>query len=364
MHRFKVAVCILGLFIGTVFICPQAEARSLFKTPHDLEGACGDLADDLADSGKLKNKRVAVLEFEPRGKTHSSMLDRRIAEYLSMALAGIGDRSWTVVERLELARMENEIQEHKDTSFDYNNWMRHHLNADLTVIGSYLFTENKLRITAKVVDSINGDTVASATVDQYVDDEVRQMSRTVKPATDFARIAENLQASLTGKSVRRQSKGSSRASLFRIVGGNKIPFKKKNPPVFSIGDRMGFSIKPPMDSKLYIFNYDPAAEQEEAILLYPIPEMEAAVFPGERTRIFPACISQGVDSYDVAEPRGRMIFKIIGIDSGVDMDLTRSLKLRDGYYWLDSSNLKVVIGDLSALPESSWWSEDIEFWIQ
>lgn len=43
------------------------------------------------------------------------------------------------------------------------------------------------------------------------------------------------------------------------------------------------------------------------------------------------------------EPFGRMLFKIIGIDSSVSMDLSEPLKEEDGYYWLDSSNLSSFI---------------------
>ena len=59
-----------------------------------------------------------------------------------------------------------------------------------------------------------------------------------------------------------------------------------------------------------------------------------------------------------------MLFKIIGIDSSVGMDLSESLKEEDGYYWLDSSNLSGFIEALSSLPDNAWWSEDIEFWIE
>ena len=135
-------------------------------------------------------------------------------------------------------------------------------------------------------------------------------------------------------------------------------------PVFNPGDEMGFSVRPPMNSKLYILNYDPAAEHGQAILLYPIPLMDIQVFTKQRTSFFPAIISQGVSSYKVEEPFGRMLFKIIGIDSSVSMDLSESLKEEDGYYWLDSSNLSSFIEALSSLPDNAWWSEDIEFWIE
>lgn len=363
---FKANSVVFILFILTVLLFSSARivAAAVFGFPHTLSEACEELADDLGNSGRLDNKRVAVLEFEPRGKAGPSMLDRRISEYLSMALADVGDRSWTVVERLELARMENEIHEHKSMAFDYNDWMRNKLDADLCIMGGYLFVGDSLRITAKVVDSVSGSTVTSATVDQLVDDEVRQMSRTMKPVTDFARIAENIQAVLTGGSSSEKSDHISRTSLFKMKDGRRVAFKDNASPVFVIGDKMGFSIKPPMASKLYVFNYDPAAEQGEAILLYPIPGMRSTLFSAGSTSSFPACISQGVDSYEVTEPRGRMIFKIIGVDAGVNADLTRSLKQRDGYYWLDSGNLKAFINDLSALPKSSWWAEDVEFWIQ
>ncbi|WP_157046903.1 hypothetical protein [Maridesulfovibrio salexigens] len=357
-----VALCSLLLFLAIT--CEQAKARSLFDGMSNLERAGETLAEELAENKLLNGKRIAVLEFEPHGNSAPSMLGKRIAEYVGLALVKDEKRTWTVVERLELARLHNEMSEHKEHSVDYNEWMRRHLSADVLILGSYVLSGKKLRITAKAVDPVNGSTIASATVSRRTDTEIKQLSRTRKPATDFAREVEDITATLTGRENYRRTGQQSQVKLFKLAGGNRINFKQGMMPVFNPGDEMGFSVRPPMNSKLYILNYDPAAEHGQAILLYPIPLMDVQTFNKQRTSFFPAIISQGVSFYKVEEPFGRMLFKIIGIDSSVSMDLSESLKEEDGYYWLDSNNLSSFIEALSSLPDNAWWSEDIEFWIE
>ncbi len=361
---YALALCSLCIMLFLTISCGPAKARSLFDRMSNLERAGETLAEELTANGLLGGKRIAVLEFEPHGNSAPSMLGKRIAEYVNLALVREDERTWTVVERLELARMHNEMSEHKEHSVDYNEWMRTHLRADVLVLGNYVLSGKKLRITAKAVDPVNGSTIGSATVSRRVDDEIKHLARTRKPVTDFAREVEDITATLTGRASTRRTGTQSQVKLFKLVSGNRINFKQGMMPVFNPGDEMGFSVRPPMTSKLYILNYDPAAEQGQAILLYPIPLMDVQVFPKNKTSFFPAIISQGVSSYKVEEPFGRMLFKIIGVDSSVAMDLTESLKEEDGYYWLDSSNLSSFIEALSSLPDSAWWSEDIEFWIE
>ena len=357
---FSVFMCILF----TAVTGSPVHARSLFGSPDSLGESGAELADELSEHGILDGKRIAVLEFESIGKNGPSMLDKRIAEHVAISLVAIKKRTWTVVERFDLARMQNELSEHKDTSFDYNKWMRKRLKADLLVLGSYVLSKKKLHITVKVVNPENGSTLTSASVNQYLDDETSQLARTRKPATNFATVADDIQSILTGSKYTKGTKSGSRVKLFKLVNGKKINFNRGELPVYKVGDKMGFSVKPPMTSRLYVFNYDPAAERGEAILLYPIPHMKPYEFSAQRTRFFPSFVSHGVKAYDVQEPRGRMVFKIIGVESAIKMDLTRSLKFRDDEYWLDSTNLTDFIEDLSTLPDASWWSEDIEFWIQ
>lgn len=358
------AAYILYVILVLTLFCSRTEARSLFKTKSGLERAGETIAEELAENGLLGGKRIAVLEFESQGNTAPSMLGKRIAEYVGLALVNEENRTWTVVERLELARMHNEMSEHKERSVDYNEWMRKHLRADILIIGSYVLSGKKIRISAKAVNPNNGSTIGSATVSRRTDDEIKQLSRTRKPVTDFAREVEDVTATLTGTSYARKTNSESLVKLFKLIGGNKINFKQGMMPVYNPGDEMGFSIRPPMNSKLYVLNYDPAAEHGQAILLYPIPLMDVQTFPKKRTFFFPAAISQGVSSYKVEEPFGRMVFKIIGIDSSIEMNLSETFKEQDGYYWLDSSNISKFIEELSSLPDSAWWSEDIEFWIE
>ncbi|WP_320173552.1 hypothetical protein [Maridesulfovibrio sp.] len=362
MMRYTVVLCCLLLFLA--FSCGTAQARSLFDGMSNLERAGETLAEELAENNLLNGKRIGVLEFEPRDNFAPSILGKRIAEYVGLALVKDEERTWTVVERLELARMHNEMSEHKEYYVDYNEWMRKHLSADVLILGSYVLSGKKLSITAKAVDPVNGNTIASATVTRRAEDEIKQLARTRKPATDFAREVEDITAILTGRENLRKSGQQSQVKLFKLAGGNRINFKQGMMPIFNPGDEMGFSVRPPMNSKLYILNYDPAAEHGQAVLLYPIPLMDVQIFPKNKTCFFPAIITQGVSSYKVEEPFGRMLFKIIGIDSSVSMDLSESLKEEDGYYWLDSGNLSSFIDALSSLPDNAWWSEDIEFWIE
>ncbi|TIH14908.1 DUF4384 domain-containing protein [Marinifilum sp. JC120] len=359
-----VAFCSLFLLLFLTVSCAPAKARSLFDRKSNLERAGDELAEELAENGLLAGKRIAVLEFEAHGNSAPSMLGKRIAEYVGLALVRTEGRTWTVVERLELARLHNEMNEHRHDSVDYTEWMSRNLRADVLVLGSYVLSKKKLRITAKAVDPANGSTIGSATVSRRVDEEVRILARTRKPATNFARITEDITAILTGQEKSLNTAKQSRVKLFKLVGGNRINFKQGMVPVYNPGDEMGFSVRPPMSSKLYILNYDPAAEKGQAILLYPIPLMNVQNFPKNRTSFFPAIIAQGVSSYKVEEPFGRMVFKIIGIDSSVKMDLSESLKKEDGYYWLDADNLNNFIEILASLPDSAWWSQDIEFWIE
>jgi len=138
-----VTLCSLLLFLAIT--CGQAKARSLFDGMSNLERAGDALAEELMENKLLGGKRIAVLEFDPLGNSAPSMLGKRISEYVGLALVKDEERTWTVVERLELARLHNEMSEHKEHSVDYNEWMRRHLSADILVLGSYVLSGKKLR---------------------------------------------------------------------------------------------------------------------------------------------------------------------------------------------------------------------------
>ncbi|WP_031480105.1 FlgO family outer membrane protein [Maridesulfovibrio frigidus] len=365
MIRNKLLIFCVVCSLSTLFAVNYTSA-GLFSSPDNLQEAGEELAQNLSVAGVLANKRIAVLEFKTQGAVQDSMLGKRIAEYVSSGLVGIKDHNWDVVDRFEIARLRNEMEEHKDSVFDFNVWMRKKLQADLLVLGNYVIAGDDISITTKIVNPESGSTVSSASITLSANSEIKQLSKTRKPRTKFAGAVEDITAILTGngRGIGNQGKSSSALKLYKIAGGNRIPFKRSNVPVFNVGDKMGFSVMPPINSKLYIFNYEPGAEKGEAILLYPIPGLRLESFPAKRTRRFPSYVSRGVTSYDVDPPLGRMVFKIIGVDDTINLDLTNSLKVEDGYYLLDSSNLNSFMDDLSSLPDISWWSEDVEFWIQ
>ncbi|OEU65122.1 MAG: hypothetical protein BA863_06665 [Desulfovibrio sp. S3730MH75] len=355
-------------FVCTLSFCFAVNhaSASFFGSPDNLKEAGEELALDLSKPGALVNKRIGIIEFKTQGPTQDSMLGKRIAESVSVGLVSIKGRSWDVVERMEIARIRNEMEEHKNSRFDFSEWMRSELQADLLVLGNYVIAGDDISITTKVVNSESGSTVASASITLSVNNEIKQLSKTRKPRSKFAGTVEDITAILTGngRGGSHQGKNSSAVKLYKVAGGNRIPFKRSDVPVFNVGDKMGFSVIPSINSKLYIFNYDPGAEKGEAILLYPIPGLKVESFPAKKTRRFPSFVSRGVTSYDVDPPLGRMVFKIIGVDNTINLDLTDSLKVQDGYYWLNSNNLSSFMDDLSSLPDISWWSEDVEFWIQ
>ncbi|WP_027177509.1 FlgO family outer membrane protein [Maridesulfovibrio bastinii] len=367
MHfiRLLTGICFCLFFLCTFSATAHA---GFFGPPENLKESGEELADELSSSDSLENKRIAVLEFKSHGAAYESMLGKRIAEYVSSAMVGIKDCNWDIVERMEIAIIRNEMEEHKDDVFNFGDWMGKRLQADLLLMGSYSITGKDIAITVRVVNPSNGSTVASASIIQPVNKEIEQLSRTRKPRTDFAETVEDITAILTDDGSKRTDDNpqekSSHLKIYKVQGAKKVAFKKNEISVFDVGAKMGFSVIPPINSKLYILNYDPAADRGEAILLYPIPGLDPASFHAGRTYQFPEFVSGGVTSYDVEEPLGRMVFKVIGVDDSLKMDLTGSLELRDGYYWLNAENLPEFMDNLSSIPDNSWWSEDVEFWIQ
>jgi hypothetical protein len=146
--------------------------------------------------------------------------------------------------------------------------------------------------------------------------------------------------------------------------GKPVTFGPNQAIVLAVGDKMGFSVRPPMDSQLYIFNYDPQAREDEVIFVYPLPQIEPKTFVKGQTYTFPECIDPRAVSYPVDPPLGRMVFKVIGVESGQGhATLVGGLDGLKGYYVLHQKDLKGLISRLAVLPEAAWWEESVEFWI-
>jgi hypothetical protein len=69
-------------------------------------------------------------------------------------------------------------------------------------------------------------------------------------------------------------------------------------------------------------------------------------------------------SYPVREPCGRAVFKIIGVDAQTDVSLTPEVAPGADYYYLDREDLERLIRRLRVLPDSAWWEESLEYWIE
>jgi hypothetical protein len=153
-------------------------------------------------------------------------------------------------------------------------------------------------------------------------------------------------------------------ALFIVENGRLMGFPSGEPIQLKVGDKIGFSVRPPMDSRLYVMNFDPQSSEDSVIFLYPLPQFGAKLFRRDTTYEFPRSIDPNALSYPVDPPAGRMVFKIIGVDASQErVDLARGLESHHGYYQMDPGALKVFLKDLSSLPASAWWEETIEFWV-
>jgi hypothetical protein len=156
----------------------------------------------------------------------------------------------------------------------------------------------------------------------------------------------------------------SRVAIFALENGRAKGFPAGEPIQIKVGREVGFSLRPPMDSRLYVMNYNPQSMDDEIVFLYPLPRFAPMTFRKDTTYEFPRCVDPKALSYPVEPPLGRMCFKVIGIDASQEgLDPARGLPSSLGYYQMDINGLKALLKDLASLPASSWWEESLEFWV-
>ena len=329
--------------------------------PANLDAACEKLADRLARAKPLAGKRLAVLHFQA-ADGFDGLMSNVLARKLLTALAQAKKRKFELVERLEIVRLMDEMEAfgpdgkvHLDDEglLDIDKWAEK-FKADYVVLGTYTWLKQKglLDIDCRVVRPDNGRVIASASVKLKVNKDLERILSSPAASKGASARLESLSSSSSSKG---------RISLF-VLRKNKKVALTGNAPVVNVGDNIGFSVCPPMNSRLYVFNYDPGTG--EVIFLYPIKELIPLVFTKGRVYSFPECVDKSAVSYRVDPPVGRMCFKVIGISSDVDVDLTAGLKVQDGYYVLRQEDMKRFLSKLSLVPPAAWWEESIDFWIR
>ena len=327
-------------------------------TPDDLADACQTLAKTLAM--KIPDgKSVAVRRFSSAGGI-PTLLGIRIQDLLTNALSAVEPRKFHVVERLRMAELDLERMTFGSTRGDNLDQWAQRLKADLIVAGAYGEGSDQLKIHCRLVAPESGRVLEAALAQLPFSPDIRRLARTPAPSNPTAGVFEAIVASAPG------GKGGEHAfvRLFRVEHGKAAPFATGKAPAFRVGELMGFSVRPPMDCRLYIFNYDPQGEDESVIFVYPLPQVAARTFFKDKSYLFPVCVDPQAVSYPVAPPLGRMVFKLIGVACDISHgDLVEGLDCSVGYYQLRQKDLKALIQRLAVLPRSAWWEESVEFWV-
>jgi len=347
-------------FLFLILFLTGTNCFAFWGRPADLDTACEELAGRLADAKGLAHKRMAVLHFQA-ADGFDSLMSSVLARKLLTALEQVRKRKFDLVERLEIVRLMDELESFcpckgvrldGEGIFDIDKWAEK-LRADYVVLGDYtwLRKEKLLDIGCRVVAPQNGKVVVSASIKLKVNKDIERILTSPAAQKGAASRLENLSSS---------SSSGGRVSLFVLQKNKKVALQG-DAPVIRIGDNIGFSVCPPMNSKLYVFNYDPASG--EVIFLYPLAELGPMTFIKDKVYFFPECVDRDAVSYPVEPPPGRMCFKVIGVSSDIDADLTKGLKSNDGYYVLKQKDIERFLDKLALVPAAGWWEESIDFWI-
>jgi len=348
--------------IPMLFVCLllwlSPAAADFPSTPKDLTAACDALARRLA-RGIPDGKSVAVRPFKScRGMR--TLLSIRVQDLLTNALSAVSPRKFYVVERLRMAELDAErLTFGASTGDDLDQWARG-LKVDAIVTGTYGEADNRLNLDCRLLAPESGRALCAAHVEAPLSQDVKRLANTPAPSNATARVFEAISA----PAVRGKTGEHSFLRLFRVQDGKPVAFSPDAPPAFRVGEQVGFSVCPPMDCRLYIFNYDPRSEDDSVIFLYPLPQVPARIFKKEESCFFPASVDPGAVSYPVEPPLGRMVFKVIGVTKdAIHGDLVEGLDGSAGYYQLQQKDLKPLIQRLALLPLSAWWEESAEFWV-
>ena len=343
--------CCLLLFL------PIPAWAEFSTTPKDLTDACETLAQTLAEKIPV-GKTVAVRRFSSPGGI-PTVMGVRVQDLLTNALSAVEPRKFHVVERLRMAELDLERMTFGSSKGDdLDPWARG-LKADLVVMGTCGEDGGRLEINCRLLAPDTGRSLGAAHAKLPFSPDIRRLIRTPAPSHSVAGVFEAISAS-TGKG----KPGGRFVRLFRVQGGKSIPFAPEKAPAFQVGELMGFSVRPPMDSRLYIFNYDALGDDESVIFIYPLPQVPARVFRGDKSYLFPAAVDPRAVSYPVDPPLGRMVFKVMGVATDASRgDLVEGMDKSQGYYQLHRKDLNVLIRKLAVLPRSAWWEESVEFWV-
>ncbi|MBW2709238.1 MAG: DUF4384 domain-containing protein [Deltaproteobacteria bacterium] len=240
---------------------------------------------------------------------------------------------------------------------DLDQWARG-LKADLVVMGTCGEGSGRLEIDCRLVAPESGRSLGAAHGRAPLSASIQRLVRTPAPSNPVAGVFEAVVSPKPGGNTK------SFVRLFRLQHGKPIPFATGNAPSFQVGELMGFFVRPPMDCRLYIFNYDALGDDESVVFIYPLPQVPFRSFHERKSYLFPACIDPEAVSYSVEPPLGRMMFKVIGVASDASHgDLVEGLDGSRGYYLLHRKDLKPLISLLAVLPRSAWWEESVEFWV-
>jgi len=342
------------LFLSILALPPGVSWAGSGTPPKDLAEACHFLAQKLAKNIPAE-KTVAVRRFSAVGDI-PTLLGIRIQDLLTNALSELNGRKFQVVERLRMAELDLERLTHGvGKGDDLDQWAQA-LKADLVVLGTYGETEGSLNMDCRLLAPETGLSPGAAHVRIAFTPDIRRLVRTPAPANPVAGAFEAIVAPGGGKNERRF------LQLFRFQNGSPVASKKT--PAFRVGEHVGFSVRPPMDSRLYIFNYDPQGNDASVVFVYPLPQVPPRIFHQSRSYLFPECVDPKAVSYPVEPPLGRMVFKVIGVAAdAVHGDLIKGLDGTPGYYRLHPKDLKTLVGRLAVLPRSAWWEESVDFWV-
>jgi len=355
MHAGKIPL--FACLLGVTLLLP-VDGWGQAKAGEDLEGACARIAEKLTACEAVKGKTVTVRPFAG-ADGHRTLLGIRLQDLMIHALSGPAKKTCRVVERMRLSELDTEQMMYGDGPDDLDKWAKA-LKADLVVLGSYALESKTILLTCRFVAPATGDCVTSATARAEKTRLIERWATTPAPVTPMKTAMEAIGPGAGGQKPGRRSP----VALFQIRGGAMQGFPAGQPIQVRVGESVGFSVQPPMDSRLYVLNYDPQSLEDLAVFLYPLPQYSSKVFKKGQTYFFPRDVDPKALTYPVDPPYGRMVFKVIGVEAGVSVtDLTGGLGAGDGYYELDREGLKKLMARLRALPDAAWWEESLEFWI-
>ena len=343
------------LLLSLLAFLPGLSMADSSTPPKDLTEACDVLVRMLAKKIPA-GKTVAVRRFSAAGGA-PTLLGIRIQDLLTNALSALNGRKFQVVERLRMAELDLERMTHgAGNGDDLDQWAQA-LKVDLVILGTYGETEGRLNMDCRLLAPETGLSPGAAHVRLTSTQDIRRLARTPTPANPAAGVFEAIVA--PGGSGK---KGGRFLQLFRFHNGT--PVASEEAPAFRLGEHVGFSVRPPMDCRLYIFNYDPQGDDASVVFVYPLPQIPARIFHQSRSYFFPECVDPKAVSYPVEAPLGRMVFKVIGVAAdAAHGDLIKGLDGTSGYYQLHPKDLKTLIGRLAILPRSAWWEESVDFWV-